>query len=75
MIDAGETPKEAAARELAEETGYQAAEPLIAMGTAFGNPTGSSARHHMFLAPRLPTGGAPSARRQRGYRTPFSSKI
>ena len=50
MIDAGETPKEAAARELAEETGYQAAQPLIAMGTAFGNPTGSSARHHMFLA-------------------------
>lgn len=49
MIDEGETPAQAAARELQEETGYTA-EKFIHLKTVFSNPTGSRMRYHYFLA-------------------------
>lgn len=49
MIDEGETPTEAARRELLEETGYTAKE-FIKLGKAFPNPTGSKKYYHFFLA-------------------------
>ncbi len=49
MIDEGETPKQAAARELQEETGYTA-ENFIHLKTVFSNPTGSRMKYHYFLA-------------------------
>jgi 8-oxo-dGTP pyrophosphatase MutT (NUDIX family) len=49
MIDEGETPSEAARRELLEETGYTA-QQLIKLGKAFPNPTGSKKYYHFFLA-------------------------
>lgn len=48
MIDEGESPEEAAKRELLEETGYQA-ESLLFLGNSFANPTGSPMRYHYFL--------------------------
>ena len=49
MIDSGETPEQAAARELLEETGHTS-ESLTKLGEVFGNPTGSSMKYHFFLA-------------------------
>ena len=49
MIDAGETPEDAAARELGEETGLKA-EKLTLLGEAFMSPTGSRRKHFFFAA-------------------------
>jgi len=49
LVDPGETPSEAAARELLEETGYAAAE-LVPLGGVNPNPALFSNRLHGFLA-------------------------
>ncbi len=49
LIDPGETPAQAAARELLEETGYAAAE-LVPLGGVNPNPALFSNRLHGFLA-------------------------
>jgi 8-oxo-dGTP pyrophosphatase MutT (NUDIX family) len=49
LVDPGETPAAAAARELLEETGYAAAE-LVALGGVNPNPALFSNRLHGFLA-------------------------
>ncbi|MFP6605555.1 MAG: NUDIX hydrolase [Myxococcota bacterium] len=48
MVDSGETPAEAAVRELLEETGYQGAEPLH-LGTVNPNPALFGNGCHTFL--------------------------
>ena len=49
MVDEGETPAETAARELLEETGYEARE-LLPLGSLHPNPAIQNNRIHMFLA-------------------------
>ena len=49
LVDEGETPLEAAKRELKEETGYTT-ENFEHLHTVFSNPTGSRMRYHYFLA-------------------------
>jgi 8-oxo-dGTP pyrophosphatase MutT (NUDIX family) len=49
MIDDGESVKDAAERELLEETGY-VAERLIKVGENFSDPTGSKMKYHFFVA-------------------------
>jgi len=49
MVDPGETPAQAAARELIEETGY-AAEEIVPLGGVNPNPALFSNRLHGFLA-------------------------
>ena len=49
MVDQGETPAEAAARELAEETGFVAGR-WMALGTCHPNPALQTNRLHTFLA-------------------------
>ena len=57
MTDPGETPAQAAARELLEETGYRAGE-VIATGVIAPNPALQSNRTHSFLARNVvPAGG------------------
>lgn len=58
MIDEGETPRAAAARELLEETGYQAPE-IIALGKARPNPAIQENWIHLFLAPAVSYRHAP----------------
>ena len=48
MVDPGETPAEAAARELLEETGYRAAE-VVEIGTVNPNPALFGNRVHSYL--------------------------
>ncbi|MCY4158568.1 MAG: NUDIX hydrolase [Bacteroidetes bacterium] len=56
VIDPDETPKEAAARELREETGY-IADDLVPLGTMSPNPAILTNRCHFFLAKDVtPTG-------------------
>lgn len=50
LVDEGEGPAAAAARELLEETGYAAAGPLEPLGVWELDPTKSSNRAHAFLA-------------------------
>jgi ADP-ribose pyrophosphatase len=50
MVDPGETPSEAAARELLEETGYRARE-VIPIGVVNPNPALFGNRCHTFYAP------------------------
>ena len=47
LVDPGETPAEAAAREMLEETGYQARE-IISLGGINPNPAIFSNRLHAF---------------------------
>jgi len=49
LVDPGETPAEAAARELREETGYEAGS-LVGLGSVSPNPALFSNRLHGFLA-------------------------
>ena len=49
IVDEGETPRFAAARELLEETGYKAGE-IIELGTSHPNPALQNNRTHLFLA-------------------------
>lgn len=49
LVDEGETPLQAAKRELCEETGYTS-ETFIFLKTVFSNPTGSRMKYHYFLA-------------------------
>ena len=49
MIDPGETPLEAAKRELAEETGYSS-EEWECLGETYSSPTSSEMKYHFFLA-------------------------
>lgn len=49
LVDAGEDVATAAARELLEETGYQAGD-VIALGSVFPNPALFSNRIHSFVA-------------------------
>ena len=50
MVDPGEDPATAAARELLEETGYRAAE-VVPLGSVNPNPALFGNRVHTFLAP------------------------
>jgi 8-oxo-dGTP pyrophosphatase MutT (NUDIX family) len=50
MVDEGESPAEAAARELAEETGYAARE-IVPLGRVRPNPAIHNNWLHTFLAP------------------------
>ena len=50
MVDPGESPAEAGARELLEETGYRAGE-LVALGNLNPNPALFTNALHAFLAP------------------------
>ena len=52
IVDPGETPAEAAARELLEETGYRA-ERVEAIGSVNPNPALFGNRCHTFLAPEV----------------------
>ena len=57
VVDQGEEPAAAAARELEEETGYRAASIRLA-GSVYPNPAFMDNRFHVFLAEGLsPTGG------------------
>lgn len=58
MLDAGETPEVAAARELREETGYAAA-GLASLGWVHPNPALQHNRIHLFLAHDAQLAGAP----------------
>ena len=49
LIDEGEAPKEAAIRELLEETGYTA-QSWTLLGEAYAGPTGSPMKHIYYLA-------------------------
>lgn len=49
MIDAGETPKQAAIRETLEESGYRIRE-MVAIGTFFVSPGGTSERVFLYFA-------------------------
>lgn len=49
LVDEGETPEQAAQRELLEETGYGGGEFKF-LKTVFSNPTGSRMRYHYFVA-------------------------
>lgn len=50
MVDAGESPRESAARELLEETGYAATGELVALGKTRPNPAIQNNWIHTFLA-------------------------
>jgi 8-oxo-dGTP pyrophosphatase MutT (NUDIX family) len=50
MLDAGESPREAAARELLEETGYEATAELVYLGKTRPNPAIQDNWIHTFLA-------------------------
>lgn len=49
QVDAGESPEDAARRELVEETGYTAT-TLIPLGTLAAYPTRYTGLHHLYLA-------------------------
>jgi len=56
VVDSGESPADAAARELSEETGFKAGR-LIHLGSCYPNPALFKNRFHVFLAEELtPTG-------------------
>lgn len=59
VVDPGETPQVAAARELREETGYCASE-WIELGSIHPNPAILSNRCHTFLARGCVLAGAPA---------------
>lgn len=52
LIDEGETPVEAAARELTEETGFSA-ENFRFLGTSMANPTGSPMKYYFYVAENI----------------------
>ena len=59
MVDPGETPGETAARELLEETGYEARE-VVSLGRTRPNPAIQDNWIHTFLAPGVERRGEPS---------------
>lgn len=60
MVDADETPRAAAARELFEETGYAAPKELIALGKTRPNPAIQNNWIHTFLAANVEFISAPA---------------
>ncbi len=60
MLDEGESPAEAAARELREETGFVSPRPLELLGSAHPNPPLQGNRYSMFLALDVERLGAPA---------------
>lgn len=52
FVDPGEDPKEAALRELSEETGYST-NTLIKLGTFSHHPTKESGKLHLYLAKKV----------------------
>lgn len=59
IVDPGENPREAAARELFEETGYRAVEEVIYLGKTHPNPALQDNWIHTYLAPHVLYSGAP----------------
>jgi 8-oxo-dGTP pyrophosphatase MutT (NUDIX family) len=59
MCDPGESPLEAAGRELVEETGYRS-DDLVEIGWVHPNPAIQSNRCHTFVARKLTRVGEPS---------------
>ncbi|HEX8500703.1 MAG TPA: NUDIX hydrolase [Pyrinomonadaceae bacterium] len=59
MVDPGEEPRETAARELLEETGYEARE-VVPLGRTRPNPAIQNNWIHTFLAPDVERRGEPS---------------
>jgi 8-oxo-dGTP pyrophosphatase MutT (NUDIX family) len=59
LVEPGEDPRDAALRELREETGYHA-EDLVLLGELRPNPAFMTNRCFTFLAERLAPGGAPA---------------
>jgi ADP-ribose pyrophosphatase len=60
MVEEGEAPAAAAARELEEETGFRPAQ-LVPLGSVHPNPALQTNRCHSFLALGCEPGGAPQA--------------
>jgi 8-oxo-dGTP pyrophosphatase MutT (NUDIX family) len=58
MVDEGESPRDAAARELLEETGYHAPQ-ILGLGKAYPNPAIQQNWIHLFLAPGVNYRSAP----------------
>jgi len=72
VVDPGESPLEAARRELREETGFSAS-VWAQVASPFANPARQTNRVHVFLAEELDAGGAQSLDLAEAIEHQFSS--